>query len=130
MSKWYSIFRTLHLISILTTFGWRKVVETFVKWRNFLNREGRGKRNLAFNCSLLKTMSLEGSYSVDTRSPPNKWIEIPSGTWKPSLNSRALSYLMDFCTSTRPTSSLSWTLFLPLPATLVETSPLRDAILK
>ena len=75
-------------------------------------------------------MSLKGSYLVDTRSPPNKRIEIPSGMWKPSLNYWALVCSMDFCASEYLMHSLGRTLFLPLPVALVETSPPRDAIPK
>lgn len=129
-SKWYSIFKMLHPISILTTFEWKKAGRIFVKCRNYLTKERRGKQSPTLNCSLLKTVALKGSFSIDTGLPPIKWIAIPYGMWKHSLNSHLVRNSMDFSAYVRLTPSLGWTPFLSLPAALVEAKLPRDDILK
>ena len=113
-SKWYNIFKMLHPISILTTFGWRKAGEIFIKWRNYLKKEGREKQSPTLNCSVLKTVALKSFFSVDTGSSSIKRIATPYGMHKHSLNSRSVRSSMDFFASVHLTPSLGQTPFFVL----------------
>ena len=123
-SKCNSISKMLYPISTLTTFGWGKDRRIFVKWKNYLNNEGRWKRNAALNCSLLKTIALNDSFSVGIWPPSIKWIARPFGMQKRSLNSRLERSSIGFSEWVRSTHSLGRPPFLPLPAALVEATPL------
>ena len=118
ISNWKSMSRTLYPINTRTTFWWTKAKGIFVKWRNCLKREGRGRRSPATNCSLVKYIALLGWSAEDRVSSSIRWIGILSRIWNRAQNS---------CSNRKPTRHfdikcptlvfchpLLWGLLLPL----------------
>ena len=88
-SNWKSMYNTLHPINIWVMFGWRKIGEIYVKWRNCLKRKGRGKRSLTTKCSLVKYIMLFGRSTDDRALTSISWIGMVSGIRKQAQNSHS-----------------------------------------
>ena len=112
--------KTLHPISTWTRFEWRKVGEIWVKWRNCLKIDKRGRWSPIENCSLLKYIALWGCFLEDRASSFTRWIEILSGIWKRARNSCSDRRSIGHSDIRRPTLVFLWLPFWTLPPPLVK----------
>ena len=101
----------LHPINTRTIFRWIYAGGIWLKCRNSLNSNGRGKRSPALNCSLLKYIAWSSLFSVDTASPSVSSTDTPLGTQNRSRNSFTLNlstYLLPWAAPHGPVEVTSW----------------------
>ena len=121
--NWKSMSSTLHPINTRKTFKWRKAEGISVKWRNYLKREGIGKRNPIANCFFVKYIMLLGRSVEDRVSPSVSWIGILSGIWKRAQNSRSERTLTGCSRLRHPTLVFFYPLCWGILLSLVEVTP-------